>query len=128
MKLLNDGDFQKAWGGIPSLQFGLSIIWTEASKRGFSVADVSRWMSSFPAQLVGIDKRKGKVEPGFDADIVVWNPEEEFTVSREMILHRHKLTPYEGRRLQGRVVKTFLRGETVFDNGTIKNHAKGMRL
>jgi allantoinase len=117
MKLLSKGDFTKAWGGISSLQFGLSIIWTEARKRGFVYSDLSRWMSANPAQLVGLESRKGKITEGFDADFVVWNPDESFVVEPSMIHHRHKLTPYEGRTLFGKVYATYLRGEKIFVHG-----------
>ena len=117
MKMLREGNFQKAWGGIASLQFGLSIIWTEASKRGFSVTDIAEWMIRYPAELVGISGTKGTLSSGCDADIVVWNPEASFVIEPFMIEHRHKLTPYEGRTLLGKVEKTFLRGKKIFDNG-----------
>lgn len=115
MKRLDDGDFMKAWGGISSLQFGLSIVWTEARKRGFTIGDVTRWMSSLPAEFVGL--KKGKIESGYDADIVIWNPDTSFVVKPELIHHRHKLTPYEGRTLDGVVERTYLRGKKIFDKG-----------
>ncbi len=117
MKLLQQGDFAKSWGGIASLQFGLSALWTEARKRGFQISDVSLWMSANSARLVGIENRKGKIAEGFDADLVVWNADESFVVEHSMIQHRHKLTPYEGRTLFGKVKTTFLRGEKVFEEG-----------
>lgn len=117
LKLLNEGDFTNAWGGISSLQFGLAILWTEARKRGAQIADVGRWMSTHPANFVGLSHRKGQIAEGFDADFVVWNPEESFLVEQSMIHHRHKLTPYEGRTLFGKVHATYLRGEKIFENG-----------
>jgi allantoinase len=116
LKLLNDGDFLKAWGGISSLQFGLSIVWTEARKRGFTIADVAKWMCTRPAQFVGL--KKGKLEAGYDADIVVWHPEASFVVGQSLIFQRHKLTPYEGRTLQGVVERTYLRGRKIYEKGT----------
>lgn len=116
MKRVDEGDFQKAWGGISSLQFGLSIIWTEARRRGFTIDDVARWMCSRPAEFVGL--KKGKIESGYDADIVVWNPDALFVARPEMIHHRHKLTPYEGRTLDGVVERTYLRGRKIYDRGT----------
>jgi len=111
------GDFRNSWGGISSLQFGLPIVWTEARKRGRTVGDIARWMCSSPAQWAGLGERKGKIAPGYDADVVLWDPEASFTVEASSILHRHKQTPYEGRFLEGRVVRTILAGKTVFQEG-----------
>jgi allantoinase len=74
-------------------------------------------MSSNPAKLVGLEKRKGKIAAGFDADFVLWNPDEAFVVEPSSIHHRHKLTPYLGRTLFGKVHATFVRGKKVFDRG-----------
>jgi len=117
MKCSGTGDFTKAWGGISSLQFGLPLVWTAARSRGFQPAHVSAWMSSNPAKLVGLEKRKGKIAAGFDADFVLWNPDEAFVVEPSSIHHRHKLTPYLGRTLFGKVHATFVRGKKVFDRG-----------
>ncbi len=117
MKLMEQGDFTKAWGGIASLQFGLSIMWTAARTRGFQLADLSRWMSANPAVLAGLEKKKGMIAPGFDADFVVWDPDESFVVVQSIIHHRHKITPYEGRTLFGKVYATYLRGKKIFDQG-----------
>lgn len=59
---------------------GLSLFWTEGSKRGFSLADVTRLLSNQPAKLAGIDKRKGALDVGFDGDLVIWSPEAEYVV------------------------------------------------
>ncbi len=126
LKHLDAGDFTKAWGGISSLQFGLSIIWTEARKRGYHYSDIARWMSWFPAQLAGLTGRKGAIAEGYDADIVVWNPEVSYTLTRGRILHRHKVTPYEGSVLYGVVEKTFVRGTAVYDNGLLSDTPHGV--
>ncbi len=117
LKRLQEGDFQKAWGGIASLQFGLPIVWTEARKRGFSFTNVARWMSSRPAGFLGLSDRKGAIVAGHIADIVVWNPDIAFVVEPSMIQHRHKLTPYQGKTLFGVVEQTYLRGTKVFEHG-----------
>lgn len=109
------GDFHAAWGGIASLQLGLPAIWTEARRRGHGPADLARWMSARPAALAGVGHRKGRIAPGFDADLVVWSPDAEVTVEAEGLFFRHKLSPYVGRRLFGRVERTVLRGQVVYD-------------
>ncbi|NCG19458.1 MAG: allantoinase AllB [Rhodobacterales bacterium] len=114
LKLPERGDFMDAWGGIASLQLGLSNIWTEAQQRGFSIADVSRWMSQAPADFLGFPA-KGRLAVGADADLIAWSPEETWTIAEGDIFHRHKVTPYLGRSVQGRVHRTWLRGERVWD-------------
>lgn len=110
LKLPEAGDFLGAWGGIASLQLGLPNIWTEARRRGFSLADVSRWMSGGPARFVGTDRR---IAAGNRADFAIFAPDVDVTVTAEAILHRHKLTPYLGRRVTGEVRATWLRGAPV---------------
>lgn len=110
LKQLETGDFGTAWGGISSIQLGLPVVWTEAAKRGFSVADVAGWMASGPARLVGLGS-KGAIEPGRDADLVAFAPQEQFVVRAGQLLTRHRLTPYEGQQLRGVVRRTWLRGE-----------------
>jgi allantoinase len=110
MKEAASGDFGAAWGGISSLQLGLPLIWTAARRRGFSLHDVARWMSAGPARLAGL-RRKGRVAVGYDADFCVFAPDESFTVDQRDIRHRHRITPYTGRELDGVVRATFLRGE-----------------
>lgn len=117
LKVLKEGDFQRAWGGIASLQFGLPVVWTAARARGLDVIDLARWMGRGPARLLGLDHRKGRVDVGYDADLVVWNPESMFTVAPSIIHHRHKLTPYDGEQLYGVVEMTLLRGTKVYERG-----------
>jgi allantoinase len=116
-KQVETGDFRGAWGGIASLQLALPVVWTGARERGFTVAHLAEWMCVAPARLAGLEGRKGAITPGQDADLVVWDPEERFTVEPEGLHHRHKLTPYAGRTLYGAVRRTLLRGETVYDDG-----------
>jgi allantoinase len=109
------GDFAEAWGGIASLQLGLSAVWTEAQSRGRALSEISTWMSARPAALAGLGRRKGQIAAGFDADLVVWDPDVEVEVEAEQLHFRHKVSPYVGRRLLGRVEATFLRGRLVYD-------------
>jgi allantoinase len=117
LKQKNTGNFFDAWGGIASLQLALPIVWTEASRRGFSIADIVRWMATNPAKLAGMAENKGAIAAGYDADFFFWNPDEEFIVEPRSLYHRHGLTPYAGRRLRGVVQKTFVRGLTVAADG-----------
>ena len=117
MKLRESGDFMKAWGGIASLQLRLPVIWTEARRRGFSLLDVTRWLCANPAQQVSLESQKGAIAVGNDADIVIWNTDDQFTVTAATLQHRHKITPYDGEPLNGVVQKTFVRGQKIYDAG-----------
>lgn len=127
LKLRERGDFIQAWGGISSLQFRLSVIWTEARKRGFSIGDLVEWLCRAPAKLVGFEK-KGSLAVGRDADIVIWNPDQSSRVEPVGIHHRHKLTPYQGEVLRGVVQSTFLRGRKVYDGGELIGEPAGLLL
>jgi allantoinase len=120
LKQLDTGDFGVAWGGIASLQLGLSIIWSEARQRGYELTDVTRWMAAAPARLVGLDRAdggqppKGAIAVGHSADLVVFAPEETFLVDPARLEHRNPISPYATDRLQGVIRQTWLRGELVY--------------
>ena len=125
LKNLEAGNFEKAWGGISSLQFALPVIWTECKQRGYSLEQLINWMSKQPAKFVGVDDLKGQISPGFDADLVCWNPDKKYIIKKEAIHHKNKLTPYEGESLYGVVNATFLRGQKVYENGQFLGNPKG---
>ncbi|MFC6225068.1 allantoinase AllB [Hymenobacter artigasi] len=114
LKQLESGDFTTAWGGIASLQLALPVLWTAARPRGASLSDMARWLSANPAKLAGQSEKKGRIAPGFDADLIVFDPEMTFVVSEELIQHKHKVSPYICQELAGVVELTFLMGEQVF--------------
>ncbi|HEY3102939.1 MAG TPA: allantoinase AllB [Pyrinomonadaceae bacterium] len=117
LKRREEGDFMNAWGGISSLQLRLPVIWTEARERGFTIEDLTKWLCSEPARQVGLQNLKAAIKDGYDADIVIWNPDREFQVEPSLLHHRHKLSPYNGEVLRGVVEKTFVRGQMVYDGG-----------
>jgi len=116
LKRLEEGDFMGAWGGIAGLQFSLSSVWTGAKARGLSLDALVARMCLAPARLTGLSDRKGGIRVGADADLVVFAPEERFTVQERDVRHRHGLTPYCGLELTGRVRQTYLRGACIFDH------------
>ena len=128
LKLLDEGDFLDAWGGIAALQFGLPVMWTNLRTHGFGIPDLVRLMCNGPAQLASLHQRKGDLREGYDADIAVWDPNAAFTVSREIIQHRHKLTPYDGIELFGKVAVTYCGGQRVFDNGQFPSPPRGLLI
>jgi allantoinase len=117
MKHVEDGDFTRAWGGIASVQLGLGAVWTGARSRGVPLERVVLWMAAAPARLAGIDRSKGSIAVGRDADLVVWDPDVETPVEPGALYHRHPVTPYAGMRLKGQVRLTMLRGEVVYRDG-----------
>jgi allantoinase len=128
LKCLDTGDFFKAWGGISSLQLSLPVMWTKLSERNYSLKHLARWMCSGPARLIGLENRKGAIAAGYDADIVIWNPEKRFIVRPTMLHQRHKISPYQNKPLRGEVEATFLRGEMIYDRGRFLNKPQGALL
>lgn len=128
MKRLAEGNFQTAWGGVPSLSLALPLMFSEASRRGFTLADIAPWMASGPATLAGCQHRKGTLAPGYDADFVIFDPEAEFTVITDRLFYRHAVSPYLGETLRGVVKATYVRGKQVFLEGEFPGEPIGVEL
>lgn len=128
MKGLDEGRFDTAWGGIASLAVALPVMWTGLEARGFTLRDIARLMSEAPAQVSGLSARKGRLAPGYDADLVVFDPEARVTVTVDALHARHRISPYVGEMLRGKVLATFVRGEAVFDNGVFATDRLGIEL
>ncbi len=117
--------WDQAWGGIASLGLALPVLWTGMKQRGIGLKRIGEWMAAAPARLAGMSERKGMIAVGADADFAVFDPEARWTVAPSDLYFRHKLSPYLGAELQGRVLETWLRGAPVFRAGTHLGEARG---
>ena len=128
LKQLESGDFTTAWGGIASLQLALPVLWTAARQRGATLPDLARWLSENPARLIGQRHKKGRIAVGYDADLIVLDPEKTFVVREEMIQHKHKVSPYICQELWGVVEQTFLKGMQVYEHPAFTHLNQGELL
>ncbi|MCW2830492.1 MAG: allantoicase [Aeromicrobium sp.] len=106
------GDLQQAWGGVSGLQVGFSVLAHEARRRAIPLADLSRWMSTNTADLVGLH-RKGRIEIGADADFAVYDTSVELRVEATRLAHRNPISAYDGIRYGGRVTRSVVRGNAI---------------
>jgi allantoinase len=128
LKCVDSGDVEKAWGGISALQFGLPLIWTEAKTRGLSLVEINRLMSLETAKFAGLSQTKGQISAGFDADLLVFDDGKEYEISNEMIKHRHKITPYAGKKVSGEVQRTYVRGQLVYCDDQFQHQPIGQPI
>jgi len=125
LKLMDKGDLDKAWGGIASLQFSLPILWTEAEKRKMSIGQLITWLCERPANFLGLKGKKGMIEKGADADLVVWDPSQNYNLSENLIHFKNKVTPYLDQELSGRVMRTYIAGELIYSDGKFMGSPRG---
>lgn len=118
IKELESGNLKKAWGGIAGLQFLLPASWA-AMQEKISIEKFIPLLTEHPAKFLQVDKNKGKLAVGYDADLLVWSPEQNFIVSEKDILHKHKCSPYTGKKLSGMTLQTIVNGITVYQNKQI---------
>jgi len=109
-------DFSRAWGGIASVQLSLPAVWTMASARGHTVNELAAWMCRGPARIAGLEK-KGEIDVGHDADLVIWDPDAEFAVDASTLVDRRTSTPYIGCSLRGIIARVYLRGNVIYEQG-----------
>jgi allantoinase len=109
----SDGNFFGCWGGIASLQIALSAVWSGARRRGAGPEAIAKWMCENTARVAGLADAKGRIAAGHDADIVIWQTDETFDVDPVSLFHRHRVTPYAGMTLHGRVTATYLGGNRI---------------
>ncbi|KAH8647280.1 putative allantoinase Dal1 [Xylariales sp. PMI_506] len=121
------GDFANAWGGISSVGMTLVSLWTELSHRHLtsshksaeeSILKIVRWCSENTALQVGLERSKGYIRAGWDADLCIFDDEDSWIVKPSTLLFRNKVSPYQGRTMKGRVRETWVRGRQVYVHGS----------
>lgn len=112
-----ESDFWKVAEGCTGIQTMFPVVLTEGRKRGLSWQRLVQLMAERPAELFGLAHRKGSLAPGIDGDVVLVDPEKEWVLEENDLQHLVKHSPFTGRAFKGRVVKTFVRGELVYDDG-----------
>jgi allantoinase len=132
MKHREEGRFDLAWGGIASLGLALPVMWTAMRQHGYDTNDaalrIAKWMSAAPARLAGFFGQKGTLAVGADADIAVFDPDATWTVSENDLRFLHKISPYLGAHLRGRIRETWLRGQPVLPSDQFGIHPRGREL
>jgi len=128
LKCFESGNFVNAWGGIAGLQMSPLVVWTEMKKRNFKVPDLLKLMSAKPAAFAGFSDSRGVIDVGYCADLVFFEEESETPVNSESIFHKHKVSPYVGERLSGKIAKTLVGGKTVFSEGNFVNSQSGVEI
>jgi allantoinase len=112
-------NFFKVWGGISGVQHTLPLMLTEGRvNRGIATSIIANLLSTNVAGRFKVPN-KGKIAAGFDADLALVDLKQTFAVAKEDLLYRHPQSPYVGRALTGRVIRTILRGRTIFKDGKI---------
>ncbi|HYC51663.1 MAG TPA: allantoinase AllB [Gemmatimonadaceae bacterium] len=117
MKMMETGDFFRAWGGIASIELMLPVVWTAMRERSMNLVQLARLLCENPARLAGLTGYKGQIAPGNRADLVMFDSDSSFVVDPVQLHHRHKVTPYAGRTLHGAVQATYRAGELIFVDG-----------
>jgi allantoinase len=119
-----DDDIRRAWGGVAGIQATLPVLLTDGvHARGLTLERVAHLTATSPAQLFGLFPRKGAIAVGADADFALVDLEQRWTFEARDLQTRSGVSPYLGREFRGRVVRTIVRGRTVFVDGHVTGEA-----
>src|SRR6266511_4384317 len=117
-------DFTGLPYGLAGVEARLPLLLSLGLERGVSIERLVHLVSAGPARAFGLYPRKGTIAPGSDADLVVWDPADEWTIGRDS-LHDGLETPYEGLRVRGRIRSVFLRGEPIVEDSALVANSRG---
>ncbi len=124
-KNLGKDDFSKIPNGAPGIETRLLLLYEGVRNGHITLNRFVDITSTTPAKLFGLYPRKGTIQPGADADLVIWDPEKEHTISA----HTHHMNvdynPYEGKTVIGAPGRVMLRGKTIYDNGEFTGRIGG---
>ncbi|WP_315096153.1 allantoinase AllB [uncultured Cellulomonas sp.] len=123
---LKNTDFGLSWGGIAGLQLGLSVVWTEARRRGIALDALLPLVTTGPARIAGLDA--GALTVGAPAHLVAFAPDEERVVDVHALEHRNPVSPYDGATLAGAVRTVWLHGRVVVADGQVTTPGTGRVL
>ena len=123
-KEMGRGDFSKIPNGMPGVEWRMNLLYHfGVGQERFSL---NRWVeitSTNAAKLFGLYPQKGEIAPGSDADLVIFDPHREHTLTAESSMTRCDYNPYEGLTLRGAPNRVLLRGETVVRDGKFLGRA-----
>jgi dihydropyrimidinase len=122
--------FHEVPNGLPAVETRFALLYTYGVRTGWlSLPQLGRLLAGNAARLFGLDERKGSLRPGADADLLIWNPQAESTITAANQHGRADWTPYEGVPITGRLEYTLLRGQVlVEDDRFIASQPQGQLL
>ncbi|MFZ6761650.1 dihydropyrimidinase [Pseudoroseomonas sp. WGS1072] len=124
-----DAPFTKVPNGLPGLATRLPVLFSEGVSKGrIDLQTFVAITATNPAKLFGLHPRKGTIAVGADADLTIWDPEKEVTITNSLLHHGSDYTPYEGMAVKGWPVTTLVRGTVVCDGGEIATAPGGGRF
>ena len=129
-KKKNLSEFWKIPNGIPGVENRMELFFHEAvNRRGLSLTEFVKLCSQNPAKIFGLENIKGHIAPGFDADIILFDPNEEHILSSKTHHMNVDYSPYEGMKIKGRCKKVIFKGKVVIDdNKSLISHPEGIYL
>lgn len=117
-------DFFTVWGGISGVQSTLQILLTNHAEQGLPLQKIAALTATNPAERFRLPN-KGRLKPGYDADLTMVDLDSSETLTKEKLFYRHKQSPYVGQMFKGVIRQTLLRGKTIFKHGNIISKPMG---